>query len=134
MYKQDQITNEQRNKKFISNNNLISYMNNTKWNKFLDGLITNQVSSPVVKYKYIRHTEIYGPSHVDWEDFKSCQKFENIEWIKVLPIEKLYIGEVAGSKYINRTDEYIKWLSCINVHYVIENAEITIYGYKKSSQ
>ena len=131
---QDQLKDELRDGTYLEKPGLISYMNDSKWNKIFYDITSGVVSSPMASIKYIRRNEIYGPSHVNWNEIIAAGRYRLIEWIKIQTIKSVHRGRIADVITKDHAPEYINWLRSRNVFFEISSEIITIYGYKPSAQ
>lgn len=126
----DQLKNDVRNRKFLGKGNVISLMNDTKWNSFFDGLIANEITDPMVRMKYIRDEKVWGPCQMSWSEIRATRRFELIEWIEFQVIEIVYRGRIAERRSINRRDEIIGWLRRRCIPFEETGDKVVVFGHK----
>lgn len=134
--------------KYISENGLTSYMNNTKWNELINAL-NNEISfSPPYEVQFLFDSQDYSTGFYKAIEEKSLQyaecydneTFNNqeyflIEWLKIHP---KYYERIGGQLYYKIVEhscesELIEILKKYNIPYEYKNEVYTIYGYKGNS-
>jgi hypothetical protein len=126
----DQLKDDVRNRRFLGKGNVISLMNDTKWIRFFDGLIANEIADPIVRMKYVRDEKIRGPCHMSWSEIKATGRFELIEWIEFQVIESVYRGRIAERGSINHRDDIIGWLRKRHIPFEETGEKIVVFGHK----
>ncbi len=120
----------------ISEKNMYSIMNNTKWRELQNAIkglpfpppyqmrcITDEIE-PIC---FNEDVSYWG----DWTD-EAMFPFFNIEWIKVRPRYLKYRGNLINDELIDETEEFVAILKKYSIPYDEENGAYIIYGYKKS--
>jgi len=116
--------------KFIDENNYVSVMNNTKWNKLGVAIEANEDKEPCVRVKFLFEDEPTGYSLMDWNfENHNCTLFE---WIDIDPIKKIRIGGLVPDKEIDLSTHVLEILSQNNIPYSIENGMYRVWGYYAS--
>ncbi|MEO9485246.1 MAG: DUF6678 family protein [Ekhidna sp.] len=116
--------------KIISDKNLNSCMNNTKWNELVSAITSDPNYNPNVIIKYIQEDKITSSfTPVWWEDVKR-DGFEIIEWVKIDPIGKEYVGRLVEPSETDYSDFIEQGLKSCNIPFELDNGIYTIYGYK----
>lgn len=142
---QDEV-NKVRNKakKYIEKEQLISFMNNTKWEEFRKAMLEEMPFPPpyILKTiyeneddsKYYAHfsTDVNYLGAYDEESFAWLQYYL-IEWIKVRPrYYELQGGRLASKKIMHDAEkEFVEILNKYYINYEKSNDLYVIYGYKR---
>jgi hypothetical protein len=115
---------------FINEHNLVSVMNNTKWNKLATAIVANDNKEPCVRVKFLRENEPTGFSLMEWNlEVHNCTLFE---WIDIDPIKRIRVGGLVPDKEINLTSHVLEILNQNNIPYSIENGMYRVWGYYTS--
>lgn len=140
-------TEKERILDIITNRNLVSYMNNTKWRELRTSMLNEMPFVPPYDYKtlfddsdYITKEHVQhlikneGPScfcSLDGESFNFLN-YKAIEWLKVRP--HFFIEEggqlVKKNLWYDCEKEFIEILKSYSIPYEVQNGVYTIYGYK----
>ncbi|MDD7184904.1 MAG: DUF6678 family protein [Ruminococcus sp.] len=130
--------------KYINENHLVSYMNNTKWNEFRNAMINEMPFEPSYMYKLLDEEETgeyfssldgdcEGCDTYDEESFNFLQ-YDEIEWVKVKPryYEKIG-GKLAYKKLFHDAEsEFLEIMKKYSIPYEkIGECLYIIYGYKR---
>lgn len=116
--------------KYIADNQLSSFMNNTKWKELVRMLKSNPDYDPEVKIKYLFENEpSMGFSTICWKEVER-DGFELIQWIKINPTKEVFIGRLVSPDQTDYSDLIEKGLTRINIPYEFDEGIFTIYGYK----
>ncbi|QPK94154.1 hypothetical protein HCQ94_00055 [Actinomyces sp. zg-332] len=124
----------------ISERNLCSYMNNTKWNELSQAMLEEMPFPPPYVVKYLFEDENSVPKLEDddsnfgtWYRCDCCC-FPNgtisIEWIKIRPRYLKHIGTLVESELVDASKKLQEILNKYNINYEVENNTYCIYGYK----
>lgn len=131
--------------KYLEENNLTSYMNDTKWNEFINAM-NNEISfQPPYDIKYldqpsedyliekIKNRTIYHEDYYDNETF-TPDYYKFIEWVKIYPRywEKVG-GQLIYKKILHDCEkELIQILEKYNIPFEYDNKNgiYAVYGYK----
>ncbi|MGN1412149.1 MAG: DUF6678 family protein [Oscillospiraceae bacterium] len=131
--------------KYLEENNLTSYMNDTKWNKFVNAMNDEMPFQPPYDIKYleqpsedylinaIKNQTIYHEDYYDDETFTPYY-YKFIEWVKIYPRywEKVG-GQLIYKKILHDCEkELIQVLEKYHIPFEYDNKNgiYTIYGYK----
>lgn len=136
------MTNDLENKVFqiICERNLCSYMNHTKWNKFISAVKSEIPFPPAVSIKYVTQKAVVQnkieTENVDYlgdwkgENFPPQNFYFNIEWIKIRPRYLKYQGKMIGPELIDGAKEFEDILHIFNIPFEEKDGLYCIYGYK----
>lgn len=126
----------------VQERNLTSYMNNTKWEKFLEIVNEKLPFPPEYVYKLLSDS----PDREDIQPFrniprgKGCYCFEcfayhrfyEIEWLRITPKYAVNHGGilVENLEVFDETEELIQKLENAHIPYERDDRDIIIYGYR----
>jgi hypothetical protein len=119
----------------IEQKNMVSIMNNTKWNE-LQKSVRELPFLPPYQLKCVTDTDEPKPFDKDvwctgnWDD-ELLLPFFNIEWINVRPRYIKDRGRLIDGEIVDETDLFLKVLQEHSISYEEENGAFIIYGYKK---
>lgn len=114
-----------RTLKYISENQLSSYMNNAKWKKLVNELTSRNDFEPLVNIKLIFETENNNSFSLVWWDQVESEGFELIEWMQIKSCDQ----------NANDYTEFVKnGIEKLNIEYEFDNGIFSIYGYKRPNQ
>lgn len=117
--------------KYISENQLTSYMNHTKWVAFVKGINSIDGYEPMVNIKQIFDEENNGAfTQVNWTEVAQ-DGFERIERIQIDPIKKQYVGRLVAPQTTDFTEQLKTSLDKHHIPYDFEGGIFTIYGYRR---
>lgn len=123
---------DEQNLKFITDNQLASFMNKTKWWELAEAFTSNEEFEPQVRLKYLRDTEAMpGFSLLDWEWVRSG-KSSCIEWMDIDPIKRVRQGQLVKDKECDFSDFVESTLKELNISYSIEDDKYRVWGYAKT--
>ncbi len=118
--------------KLITEHQLTSCMNNTKWRKMIAAITQLDNFEPTVKIKYLFDKKApEGFSKVWWNEVETIG-FEQIQWLEINPIKEEFRGQLVEPKCTDFTSAIEKSLKSKNIYYEKRNGHFLIYGYKKS--
>ena len=113
---------------YINSNQLISYMNTTKWKKLINAI---ENINPEIRYKIVYDNEPDGFSLVWWHEI--LQILPQIEWLEISPIKKTYIGQLVKDKKIDSSVKIKHILDDKHITYELVQNNFRIYGYKRAT-
>jgi hypothetical protein len=117
--------------KYITNHQLSSCMNNTKWKELVSELTSIECYEPLVNIKLIFDNENNNDfSHVWWDEVER-DGFELIEWIQIKPFKIEKVGRLIEPKKTDFTEFVKKALDKHNIPYNYGNEVFTVQGYKR---
>lgn len=126
--------NKARVMKAVTERNLVSIMNDTKWRELQDAVINTLLFPPPYQGKYLLDDRLY-PEEFEtdvsyWGDWiEGIAPFYTVEWIRVRPRYLKYRGRLVSPEVIDITDDFAKLLKELSIPYRQENETYTIYGY-----
>ena len=117
--------------KHLQNNRLITYMNNTKWEKLIFEINVKEDYSPHVRIKYLYDLEPpEGFSPVWWDEVKQFG-YKYIEWMEINPIVKEYVGQLVPDKITSYLTFIEDTLRRCNQSHEVHDGIFKIYGYRR---
>jgi len=115
-------------------NNYSPRLNTTKWREIVSLLTTIPNYNPNVNIKLLTDESNNGLfSPVWWSEIELQVGFEYIEWLKINPIKKTYIGRLVEDKKEDFSEIIKKGLDKYTIPYEMENEIFVIYGYIKNN-
>jgi len=122
----------------VSEKNMFSIMNNTKWNELRNAVKDLPFPPPYIlkgvledeldDYKFDQDVWYLG----DWSDEAFLWgKLYEVEWIKVRPRYIKYKGQLVPDELIDETQQFVEILERYNIPYETVNGMYVIYGYKR---
>ncbi|GGH19919.1 DUF6678 family protein [Paenibacillus segetis] len=118
----------------ITERNLISIMNDTKWRELQDEVVNTLLFPPPYQAKYVLedllHPEEFEKDVWYWGDWKEgIVPFYNVEWIKVRPRYLKHRGSLVSPELIDITEDFVNILKELSIPYRQDNNTYFIYGY-----
>ena len=125
----------------IQERNLTSYMNNTKWLKFLEIVNEKLPFKPDYVYKLLSDS----PDRSDIQPFREIprnlgcycgecfpRRFYEIEWVRITPKYAVNHGGRLSEKlaFFDETEELIQELQKAHIPFETDQQDIIIYGYR----
>lgn len=118
--------------KYISDHQLDSIMNNTKWKKLVKEINADPNYRPSVNIKYIFDRENNGKfSPVWWEEVER-DGYKLIEWIEINPIKEERIGALVPPKVTDHTDFVKSAIEKHGIPYEVNGKVFKIWGYRRT--
>ena len=118
--------------KYVHENNLSSYLNDTKWKKLVSAITSDPNFNPPVNYKTIFDKENNGDfSPVWWEELER-DDFSIIEWLEIKPQKEEQTGRFTKPKVIDFTQFIQNCLEENSINYSFENGIFKITGYYRA--
>lgn len=120
----------------IEQKNMVSIMNNTKWNE-LQKSVCELPFLPPYQLRCVTDVDELKTFDKDvcctgnWDD-ELMLPFFNIEWIKVRPRYIKERGQLINGEIVDKTAAFIEILEKYSIPYEEENGAFIIYGYKKA--
>ncbi|MNI41854.1 hypothetical protein D3C73_961180 [compost metagenome] len=120
--------------KAVSERQLASIMNKTKWKELQTAVLNTLPCPPPFQAKYVL---VESPSPNEFEEdvwyvgdwVEGLMPFYDVEWIRVRPRRIINIGRLIPPEIIDITDEFIGILKEYSIPYYCSNESIYIYGY-----
>jgi hypothetical protein len=126
---------KQKVMKIISEKNMYSIMNNTKWSE-LQNAIKELPFPPPYLLRYVTDESDPLPFNGevkflgDWSE-EPLFPFFRIEWVKVRPRYLRCRGRLIEDELVDETEQFVSILKKYSIPYEEESGDFTIYGYKK---
>ncbi|GGX68942.1 DUF6678 family protein [Saccharospirillum salsuginis] len=117
----------ERLKKVIEERNLVSVMNNTKWEKLANSLMDLGKDEPYVRVKDIYDEESSGFSLFDWTFSEYSPS--RLEWVDISPIRKVRRGRLVADFEIDNTEIVHEAILKSQVPYSMEGNNFRVWGY-----
>lgn len=123
----------------VTEKQLCSIMNNTKWEKLQSGVLKQLPFTPPYQVKYILQEK---PEPVTFDNdvwylgdwIEGLFPFYSIEWIKVRPRYVKNKGRLVDGEVIDITEQFRELLHNLHIPYKEENNVFFIYGYAASTE
>lgn len=113
--------------RIIQQRQLTSVMNQTKWRQLVQELSLSEQYNPQVRYKTIQSPQLYGFSHVWWDEL--LQISASIEWLDINPLKSEYQGRLLPSKITDYSAETETAIRRAKVPFTREENCFRIWGY-----
>ena len=125
--------------KYIEENNLTSYMNNTRWNQLFE--IIHQIESETghevqINYKLLGEDEEKWYWTISGDEELPGINSRYFQWFKIKPIyvKRIYKGRLMDDEYIREdyTNLFLEKINKTNLRYepVNDDGAFIIYGYR----
>jgi hypothetical protein len=122
---------EEKTLKYITDHQLLSCMNNTKWKELASEITSIEDYELLVKIKLIFDKENdNGFSPVWWDEVES-DGFELIEWVQIKPFKIEKAGRLIEPKKTDFTESVKKALAKHNIQYEYDSSVFTVHGYRR---
>ena len=134
---------KERVRKIVSQRELCSYMNDTKWNELRSAMLNEMPFPPpfIVKFLFdsecIKETEFQKDVYYlgDWYyglSLDGCcfNASFAIEWIKIRPRYLKRHGALIGPEIISAESDFVRILNKYNIPFVKNDGVYCIYGYR----
>lgn len=123
----------------LTDKQLSSVMNNTKWRELKDAVLHTLPFPPPYQAKYVLEDKLFPEDFEgdvwywgDWEE--GLLPFYEVEWIRVRPRYQQHRGKLVAPEIVDCTDEFISILQMHNIPFKQENDSIYIYGYISNTE
>lgn len=118
----------------VSERQLASIMNNTKWRELQSAVLNTLPFPPPFQAKYVLED---APSPNEFEDdvwyvgdwIEGLMPFYHVEWINVRPRHLVSKGRLVQPEVIDITEKFIGILNEHSIPYYRDSKSIYIYGY-----
>ena len=118
--------------KYVSEHQLVSIMNNTKWKELVQAITADPEYNPSVNIKYIFDKENNGKFSPVWWNEVERDGFKLIEWIEINPIKEEWIGAIVPPKTTDFSDFVKLALDKYGIPYEREVKVFKIWGYRRT--
>jgi hypothetical protein len=126
--------------KFLQDNNFVSYMNNTKWERLVEFMEEQIHFTPQNKPLYLSYSckclnEEYNANsaEIDWKYHLPFPR-KHIEFIEFNPVISYRVGHITKEKNLDLTDFYINNLLKMGIPISMHNGIIKIWGHKAAGE
>ena len=118
--------------KVITERQMTSCMNNTKWNELVAAITSKKDFDPPVRMKYLLDEEANsGFSPVWWNQIKD-DGFELIEWLQIQAFKEEHVGRLVNPKITDHTSFIREALEKNSIPFEFDDGIFTIHGYKST--
>ena len=130
-------------REIVTQRNLCSYMNNTKWNELRTAMMNDMPFPPPYIIKFLFEDEAIGEKHFsedvyylgDWYSIFAIEgHYFNgafaVEWIKVRPRYLKHRGHLIKPEVIDAEDKFVEILRQHSIPYKENDGIYCIYGYR----
>jgi len=115
----------------IQNGNYFPRLNTTKWREIVLVLTNILDYDPNVNIKLLTDKDNNGSFSPVWWSEVERDGFEYIEWLKINPIKRTYVGRLVKDKKEDFSKIIKQGLDKYTIPYEMENEIFVIYGYVK---
>ncbi len=125
----DQIKDDERLRKFIIRNSLVSLMNDTKWKEFQSLMMNVENKFPSWRARCLRDMP---EVQLGWEsDFHHhFPEYRAIEWLDIQPKHTESQGALLPDKVTDYTSYFVELFKTNNISFSMEGPYLRIWGYK----
>ena len=127
---EEQKKDHERLKRYVSREQLVSVMSNTKWEKLRSLLLSHLAFRPLWREQYLRSDSI-GDYRGNLEWTVGSPDYRTLEWVEIDPIEREHRGMLVGESDIDHTAEIVALLKNNHIPFSLENQYIRIWGYQR---
>jgi len=116
----------------IKDKNYFPRLNTTKWHEIVSVLTNIPDYDPNVNIKLLTDKDNNDSFSPVWWSEVERDRFECIEWLKIDPIKRTYVGRLVKDKKEDFSKIIKQGLDKYTIPYEMENEIFVIYGYVKS--
>lgn len=123
----------------VTNKQLASVMNNTKWEQLQRYVIDTLPFPPSYQIKHVLEDNPYPESFEEdvwyWGDWvEGLQPFYSIEWLRVRPRYVQSRGRLIAPEIFDITDEFTAILQELKIPFIKKDRTVYIYGYVSNTE
>lgn len=122
---------EENTLRYITEHQLSSCMNKTKWKELVSEITSIEYYEPLVNIKLIFDKENNNSFSPVWWNEVERDGFELIEWIQIKPFSIEKVGKLVELKKTDFTESVKKALDKHSIPYHYGDNVFTVYGYKR---
>ena len=118
----------------VSERNLSSVMNNTRWNRLIEAVRTSMPFPPPYQRKDIlsegpfpANFEDDVPYHGDWGS--ALRPYHSIEWLRVRPRYQKPQGQLVAPEIVDESERFLAIVRALRLPHRVESDCVWIYGY-----
>jgi len=127
---EDWQKDRERLERYIVREQLVSIMNNTKWEKLRKLMISLGEASPRYRVQCLRTDEVYG-TYWDGDWFYHLPTYKWIEWLEIDPVARERRGQRVKNKETDQTQLLTDMLKDCSIPFSMEGGYIRVWGYKR---
>jgi uncharacterized protein DUF6678 len=131
METEDQKKDCERLHRYIVREQLVSHMNNTKWDKLRELMVELGNECPLYRVQCLRAPPAHGWDG-DW--YYHLPTYKSIEWLDIDPILRERRGQLLEDKKMDYTQRYVNLLKENHIPFSFEGEYIRIWGYQRLGQ
>lgn len=131
METENQMKDRERLDRYIVREQLISHMNNTKWDELRELMVELGNESPLYRVQCLREPPSQGWDG-DW--YYHLPMYKSIEWLDIDPILRERRGQLIKNKKMDYTQRYVNLLKENHIPFSFEGLYIRIWGYQRPGQ
>ncbi|WP_299699813.1 DUF6678 family protein [uncultured Pontibacter sp.] len=117
--------------RYLHEHQLVSVMNNTKWNKLVSAITSDETFNPAVNIKYVLDSDNKAKFAPVWWNEIAAEGYKLIEWLEIYPFKDERVGVLVPALKHEYTAFIQKALKENNIPYVLERGIFRIYGYTR---
>ena len=131
METENQKKDRERLDSYIVREQLISHMNNTKWDRLRELMVELGNERPLYRVKCLREPPTQG-----WDGnwYYHLPTYKNIEWLDTDPILRERRGALLEDTKMDYTQTYVNPLNENHIPFSFEGEYIRIWGYQRPGQ
>jgi len=120
----------ERLERYIQREQLVSFMNDTKWSRLQTEMARVQPAQPQYRVKCLQDSEPSGWER-DWSTHLPLYKW--IEWVDIDPVYRERRGVLVPDLERDRSSELIDLLHEHSIPYELDSGYIRVYGYRRTA-
>ena len=124
-----ELMDKEQTLKYITEHQLVSFMNNTKWKELFSEINADENFLPKVNIKFIDDESNDGKFAPIWHFELEAYGFNQIEWLEINPIKEEWVGALVSPKTRDYSEFIKSALEKNNVPFEIINRSFRIIGY-----
>ncbi len=116
--------------RYITRENLVSIMNDTKWDELRDCMLSLEGLAPKYRTMCLRVQDENG-YYWDSDWFYHLPTYKCIEWLDIDPIHRAFQRQLIEEKGTDLNDKIKEMLRSKNIPFSIEDSYIRVWGYQR---
>lgn len=130
---EEQTKDRHRMARYIAREELVSVMNQTKWERLQALMQQESYRRPPWRAYCLRDAEDLEPEW-DYDWHYHLPPFKSIVWLEINPIQKERRGQLLPDKLTDNTDYLTDLLKTHHIPFSIEGQSLRVWGYLKPGQ